>query len=42
MSCVRVGLGLAIVQKIVGDHGGTVAARDSKEGGGVVEIRLPV
>jgi PAS domain S-box-containing protein len=36
------GLGLAIVQKIVAEHGGTIAARNAAEGGGVVEIRLPV
>jgi PAS domain S-box-containing protein len=36
------GLGLAIVQKIVGEHGGTIAASNAAEGGGVVEIRLPV
>jgi len=36
------GLGLAIVQKIVAEHGGTIAARNASEGGGVVEIRLPV
>lgn len=36
------GLGLAIVQKIVTDHGGTVEARNASEGGGVIEIRLPI
>ena len=36
------GLGLAIVQKIVSDHGGTIAARNAAEGGGVVEVRLPL
>jgi PAS domain S-box-containing protein len=36
------GLGLAIVQKIVAEHGGTIAAHNAAEGGGVVEIRLPV
>jgi PAS domain S-box-containing protein len=36
------GLGLAIVQKIVGEHGGTISARNASGGGGIVEIRLPV
>jgi PAS domain S-box-containing protein len=36
------GLGLAIVQKIVSEHGGTISARNAGEGGGVVEVRLPV
>jgi K+-sensing histidine kinase KdpD len=30
------------VQKIVADHGGTIAAKNAMEGGGIVEIRLPV
>jgi PAS domain S-box-containing protein len=36
------GLGLAIVQKIVADHGGTIAAKNAIDGGGIVEIRLPI
>ncbi|MGN6183523.1 MAG: PAS domain S-box protein [Thermoanaerobaculia bacterium] len=36
------GLGLPIVQRIVGDHGGSVTARNGEHGGGVVEIRLPI
>jgi PAS domain S-box-containing protein len=36
------GLGLAIVQRIVAEHGGTIAARNANGGGGIVEIRLPV
>ena len=36
------GLGLANVQKIVGDHDETIAVRNSIDGGGIVEIRLPV
>ena len=35
------GLGLAIVQKILGEHGGTISARNGDGGGGIVEIRLP-
>jgi signal transduction histidine kinase len=35
------GLGLSIVQRIVDEHGGTVTARNSKEGGAAVDVRLP-
>jgi len=36
------GLGLAIAQKIVAEHEGTIAAMNGAEGGGVIEIRLPL
>lgn len=36
------GLGLPIVRRIVGDHGGSVTVRNAERGGGVVEIRLPI
>jgi signal transduction histidine kinase len=36
------GLGLALVQRIVSEHGGEVSARNHDEGGAVVTIRLPV
>jgi len=36
------GLGLSIVQRIVDEHGGTVAALNGDEGGAVVVVRLPV
>ncbi|MGH8243457.1 MAG: ATP-binding protein [Steroidobacteraceae bacterium] len=36
------GLGLALVQRIVSEHGGEVAARNRPEGGAVVSMRLPV
>lgn len=36
------GLGLAIVQHVVEEHGGEVAARNHSEGGAEVVIRLPV
>jgi len=35
------GLGLAIAQKIVTEHGGTIAAKNAEEGGGVIEIAIP-
>jgi PAS domain S-box-containing protein len=35
------GLGLAIVHKIVSDHGGDIAAENVAEGGARIEIRLP-
>jgi PAS domain S-box-containing protein len=37
-----IGLGLAIAQRIVEEHGGTIAARNADEGGGLVTIRFPV
>ena len=36
------GLGLAIAQKIVTEHEGTIAAKNGEEGGGMIEIRLPL
>jgi signal transduction histidine kinase len=36
------GLGLALVQRIVSEHGGEVLAGNHEEGGAVVTIRLPV
>ena len=36
------GLGLAIAQKIVAEHEGTIAAMNGAEGGGLIEIRLPL
>ena len=36
------GLGLALVQRIVEQHGGTVHASNRNEGGGVVFVRIPV
>src|ERR1041385_766778 len=36
------GPGLATLQKIAAQHGGTIAAHNAPGGGGVVEIRLPV
>ncbi|HEY0160834.1 MAG TPA: ATP-binding protein [Thermoanaerobaculia bacterium] len=35
------GLGLSIVQRIVDEHGGTVAASNAPQGGAVVLVRLP-
>jgi signal transduction histidine kinase len=35
------GLGLAVVKKIVEDHGGSVACRDRPGGGTTFEVRLP-
>ena len=36
-----IGLGLAIVQQIVGAHGGDIEAAESKLGGALFRIRLP-
>ena len=36
------GLGLAIVKKLVEEHAGTIKAYNSKEGGAVISIRLPL
>ncbi len=36
-----IGLGLAIAHRIVDEHGGTIEACNSNEGGGLVTIRLP-
>lgn len=36
------GLGLSIVQRIVDEHGGTVAATNAETGGAVVLVQLPV
>jgi len=36
------GLGLAIAQKIVAEHDGTIAAMNAADGGGMIEIRLPL
>lgn len=35
------GLGLSIVQRVVDEHGGTVTAENSPEGGAVVRVRIP-
>ncbi len=35
------GLGLAIAQCIVEAHGGTIAASNDSQGGGVMSVRLP-
>jgi two-component system, OmpR family, sensor histidine kinase MprB len=35
------GLGLSIVRKVVGEHGGTVRARNAADGGAVVAFTLP-
>lgn len=35
------GLGLAIVRQIVSSHGGTVSARNGKDGGAVLTVTLP-
>jgi signal transduction histidine kinase len=36
------GLGLALVQRIVEQHGGVVTAENRPEGGATVRVRLPV
>jgi two-component system sensor histidine kinase HydH len=36
------GLGLAISHRIIESHGGRIRARNAEEGGGVVEIELPL
>ena len=36
------GLGLAVVKRIVEEHGGGIAAENLAEGGACVTIRLPV
>ena len=35
------GLGLPVSRKIIGDHGGTLEAKDRDEGGVIVTARLP-
>lgn len=37
-----IGLGLAIVQKVIVTHNGRVAVRDAPEGGACVEIAIPI
>ncbi|MBF0214431.1 MAG: GHKL domain-containing protein, partial [Magnetococcales bacterium] len=37
-----VGLGMAIVKKIIEDHGGTIRIRQSQWDGALIEIRLPI
>lgn len=36
------GLGLALVQRVVHEHGGEITAQNRPEGGAVVSVRLPV
>lgn len=36
-----VGLGLALVRRVAGEHGGTVTLRNRKKGGALAELRLP-
>ena len=36
------GLGLSIVQRVVDEHGGTIAARNAVSGGAVLTIRFPI
>ncbi|HJQ36335.1 MAG TPA: ATP-binding protein [Thermoanaerobaculia bacterium] len=36
------GLGLSIVQRVVDEHGGTIAAGNAPDGGAVVTVRFPV
>ncbi len=36
------GLGLSIVQRIVDEHGGTIAARNGDDGGALLTVRFPV
>ena len=36
------GLGLAIVKKLVEEHVGTIRARNRKDGGAMISIRLPL
>lgn len=36
------GLGLSIVQRVMDEHGGTIAAGNAEDGGAVVTVRFPV
>jgi PAS domain S-box-containing protein len=36
------GLGLSIVQRVVDEHGGTIAARNADDGGAVLTMRFPM
>jgi nitrogen fixation/metabolism regulation signal transduction histidine kinase len=36
------GLGLAVVKKIIEEHGGMIWAENRSEGGGLVAFRLPI
>jgi len=40
MDAEHTGLGLAIARAIIDGYGGTISARNSREGGAIFEIRL--